>query len=182
LAHGFATTHGRSLSEEIMNRIIKQVLLLLALAAGLQVSSLQANPKEREAILAVVEKAFAAVHSQNPDDWRAIQLAEGSVLTFRPDPAGEPGKLQLRMSGNEEFIAGMQKTEQDYAEYWTEEPTVLIRGPIAVVWGAFEFTVDGNFSHCGINSFDMVKIDEEWKIANVMWTTEHDNCPAAAGS
>ncbi len=160
-----------------MNRIIKLAAVGMVLGTAFSVSADQAGDSEREAILAVVEKAFAAVHSQNADDWRAIQLPEGSALTFRPDPEGEPGNLQLRMVGNEEFVAGMQKTEQDYAEYWTSEPTVLIRGPIAVVWGAFEFTVDGNFSHCGINAFDMVKLDDEWKIANVMWTTEKDNCP-----
>ena len=34
-----------------------------------------AESDDREMILAVMEKAFAAVHSNNPDDWRAIQLA-----------------------------------------------------------------------------------------------------------
>jgi hypothetical protein len=85
------------------------------------------------------------------------------------------------MASNEEFIAGLQKNEHDYREFWTAEPTVLIRGPIAVVWGAYEFTIDGKFSHCGIDAIDMVKLEGEWKVANIMWTVEKDNCPTGAG-
>jgi len=155
--------------------------LALVLLLGYTQSSL-AEDTERAAVLAVADKIFAAVHTQNPDDFRAFQLAEGSVLTFRPDPSGEPEKLQLRMSSNQEFLAGMKEPEHDYREFWTSEPTVLIRGPIAVVWGTFEFTIDGNFSHCGVNAIDMAKVDGEWKVVNIMWTTEKQDCPVSRKS
>jgi len=155
------------------------VATVALLATGMNVS--QAQESEREAILAVTEQAFAAVKSQNPDDWRAIQLAQGTTLSFRPHPSGEAGKLEMRMANSEEFVAGMKKTEQEYAEYWIGEPTVLIRGPIAVVWGEYEFTIDGKLSHCGVDAIDLVKLDGEWKIANIMWTAEKENCPSSAG-
>lgn len=164
-----------------MKMTIKKTCWMLILALALHANALQADENEREDILAVVEQAFAAVKSQNPDDWRAVQVPQGSTLSFRSHSSGEPGKLEMRMTNNEEFIAGMRKTEQEYAEYWTGEPTVLIRGPIAVVWGAYEFTIDGKFSHCGIDAIDMVKLDEGWKIANIMWTVEKENCPTAEG-
>ena len=37
----------------------------------------------------------------------------------------------------------------------------MIRGPIAVVWGEYEFLIDGQFSHCGIDSVGVVKLDLE---------------------
>jgi hypothetical protein len=54
----------------------------------------------------------------------------------------------------------------------------MIRGPIAVVWGEYEFWIDGKFSHCGVDSADLVKVDGDWKIANWMWTVERNDCPA----
>ncbi len=43
-------------------------------------------------------------------------------------------------------------TEQVYRErYWS--PTVLIRGPMALVWAPYEFQIDGKISHCGIDAF-----------------------------
>jgi hypothetical protein len=64
-------------------------------------------------------------------------------------------------------------------ERWTGEPTILIRGPIAVIWGEYEFWIDGEFSHCGVDSADLVKLEGEWKVANFMWTVERDDCPTA---
>lgn len=148
---------------------------LLSAGAG------RADEEERGAVLAVVEKAFAAVHSQDPDDWRAIQLAEGTTLSFRPHSDGVPGKLEMRLSSNEEAVSNMADDGREFQERWTAEPTVLIRGPIAVAWGEYEFRIDGEFSHCGVDSVDLVKIDDEWKIANFMWTVEKTGCPAESG-
>jgi steroid delta-isomerase-like uncharacterized protein len=145
-----------------------------------QVNARTVDAAERDAILAVMDKAFAAVRSGLPEDWRAIELTEGTTLSFRPLIGGEPGELEMRISSNEEFIANEKPDGHEYIERWTEEPTVLIRGPIAVVWGEYEFWIDGEFSHCGVDSADLVKIDGEWKIANFMWTVEKENCPTAA--
>ena len=145
----------------------------------LQFSNVNADENEREAILAVLDKAFVAVHSQESDDWRAIQLAEGTTLSFRPHSDETPGKQEMRISSNEEANFDLTHDGREYMERWTDEPTVLIRGPIAVVWGEYEFWIDGSFSHCGVDSVDLVRIGEDWKIANFMWTVEKEGCPTA---
>jgi len=53
----------------------------------------------------------------------------------------------------------------------------MIRGPIAVAWGEYEFLINGTFSHCGVDSIDLVKVDGVWKLANWMWTVEKVGCP-----
>jgi hypothetical protein len=58
--------------------------------------------------------------------------------------------------------------------YWS--PEVRIRGGIAVVWAPYEFRIDGETSHCGVDVFDFVKIDGEWRVSNAMWTVEPDAC------
>jgi hypothetical protein len=152
---------------------LRLALLVLALTAG----HANAQDDERTAILAVMQQAFDAVRSQDPDDWRAIQLAGGTSLSFRPHPDGRAGQLQMRIAQNEAFVAGQVRDSHEYVERWTSDPTVLIRGPIAIVWGEYEFWIDGEFSHCGVDSTDVVKIDGAWKIVNFTWTVEKDECP-----
>ena len=156
-----------------------QISLLTLLFLVFQAGSASADSSERDAILSVMDKAFAAVRSSRPEDWRAIQLAEGTTLSFRPHPSGKPEELEMRISNNEKFIADLEPDGHEYVERWTEEPTVLIRGPIAVIWGEYEFWIDGEFSHCGVDSVDLVKVDGEWKVANFMWTVEKEICPIA---
>ncbi len=135
---------------------------------------------DKAALLALADKAFDAVHSQNPDDWRAIQLADGVAISFRQDPDDPPGAQKMRLASNEAFLAGLAPNNHDYREWWTSEPVVMIRGPIAVIWGEFEFSIDGAFSHCGVNSIDAVKVNGAWKIANFMWTVETEGCDGAS--
>ncbi len=150
-------------------------LVLISLALICSVADAQEN--DRLAILAVMEKAFEAVRTGDPDDWRAIQLAEGTTLSFRPHPDGDPNRQEMRLAQNEAFVSKLENDGHVYVERWTGEPTVMLRGPIAVVWGEYDFWIDGEFSHCGVDSADLVKVDNQWKIANMMWTVEKEDCP-----
>jgi hypothetical protein len=143
----------------------------LSLFLLFQVGDATAQSSDRDAILDVMEKAFEAVSSRNPGDWCAIQLAEGTTLASRALPDRRPDAFDLmRVSNNEEFIAALEPDGHDYAERWTETPTFMIRGPIAVIWGEYEFWIDGECSHCGVNSADLVKVGGEWKVASFVWT------------
>lgn len=147
--------------------------LMLMLSAGIVL----AQGDDHADILALMEQAFDAVGSGKPDDWRAIQLAEGTSLSFRPHPNGEPGELEMRLSTNEALLAGDVGDDAEHMERWTGDPTVMIHGPVAVVWGEYEYWIDEVFSHCGIDAVDLVKLDGQWKIANWTWTRDTDNCP-----
>jgi hypothetical protein len=39
-------------------------------------------------------------------------------------------------------------------------------------------TRDGMTSHCGVDVFDFVKLDGEWRLSNSMWTVEPGACEA----
>jgi len=154
----------------------KSLLPYLSMLWLLAATDATADSPEHTAVLELMNRAFAAVGSGDPEDMRAIQLAEGTSLSFRPHPNGQPGELEFRFSTNEGLLAGDDDGHR-YEERWTGEPSVRIRGPIATVWGEYEFRIDGAFSHCGIDAVDLVKLDGEWKIANWMWTVERENCP-----
>ena len=155
------------------------LICLTGLYVFSQPTIVNAESGDREAIRAVMDKAFAAVRSNIAGDWREIELAEGTTLSFRPGPEERPDELEMRISNNEYFIADLEPDGHDYMERWTGEPTILIRGPIAVIWGEYEFWIDDEFSHCGVDSADLVKIEGEWKVANFMWTVEKEDCPTA---
>ncbi len=53
---------------------------------------------------------------------------------------------------------------------------ILVDGNMASVWVPYQFYYKGNFSHCGVNSFQLAKINNEWKIQYVIDTRRNDNC------
>lgn len=60
-------------------------------------------------------------------------------------------------------------------------PKVMEQGSIATVWAEYDFHLDGKFSHCGIDSFTMLKTDAGWKIAGLSYTREKTCAPSPLG-
>ncbi|SDW21114.1 protein of unknown function [Lutibacter oricola] len=62
---------------------------------------------------------------------------------------------------------------------WIEKLTsysIKIDGNLANVWTAYTFYVNKNITHCGSNSFQLVKIGNKWKIISVIDTRRRENC------
>ncbi|MBH5321849.1 DUF2059 domain-containing protein [Aurantiacibacter sediminis] len=61
-----------------------------------------------------------------------------------------------------------------------QEPIWNLRGfedgPVAVVTANFEFLIDGNRSHCGVNIFTLMRVEGEWKIATVTYSHITEGC------
>jgi hypothetical protein len=51
-------------------------------------------------------------------------------------------------------------------------PDVRVSGDMAVVTGRYTFHVGDKFSHCGTNTFNLVRTTDGWKIANAASTLE----------
>ena len=47
---------------------------------------------------------------------------------------------------------------------------------IAVAWVPYEFWIEGEFSHCGVDVFTLFKKDGEWKIITLAYTVEKVKC------
>ena len=47
---------------------------------------------------------------------------------------------------------------------------------MANAWAPYEFYINSEFSHCGINSFQLIKIEGNWKIIYIIDTRRKDNC------
>jgi len=71
------------------------------------------------------------------------------------------------------FIGTAHKEKFDERIVFTK---ILIDGPLAVVWTDYKFYVDEKFSHCGVNSFQLVKGDAGWKIVYLIDTRRKDLC------
>jgi hypothetical protein len=151
------------------------VLASIVLAAGgaMAESPAPKQADEEKAVLAAMDRFMIAISTGDVEGLKTIFAPE--AMTFR---------ALKKKDGPPEVVARPQAYWSDPARfegrtlherYWS--PTVLLRDPIAVVWAPYEFKIDGKTSHCGIDVFDFVKLDGEWRVASSMWTVEPDACP-----
>jgi hypothetical protein len=143
-----------------------------AVAAQVQTQVPQGTAAEREAVLAAVQKFFDTMASKDVAGARQVLMPEGrffSILEGSDQPAPRIQSIQT-------YLDRLATNTQNVRErLWN--PEVRIHGPIAVVWTPYDFWVDGKFSHCGIDAFDLVKTPEGWKISGGVYTIERTGCP-----
>ena len=128
---------------------------------------------ERAQIMAAVDRVIAAINSNDAEALRQIAIPEGMNISLRYQP---DGSATLRTKSNAQDAAETTTETRKFTEkYW--DPTVLVHNGIAVFWAPYSFDIDGKRSHCGMDQFDFIKVDGQWKLASSMWTVEPNGCP-----
>lgn len=76
----------------------------------------------------------------------------------------------------QDFVVSVSKfTKGDLDERIIIE-AIHTDGNLASVFTPYSFYVKGKLSHCGANSFQLVKQNTEWKIQYIIDTRRKDNC------
>ncbi|WP_224483007.1 nuclear transport factor 2 family protein [Robertkochia aurantiaca] len=151
---------------------MKKILSLIVCFGGFYLS--QAQGSEKEQLIKVVDDFFIAFHKQ---DTSAIKEYVQPDMLLQTTGENEEGEVQLRSSSLSEFLTRLAAIPEVNAyEEKLLDYKVLIDGPMAQVWTPYEFWFDGQFSHCGVNSFQMVKLNGKWKIIYLIDTRRKEGC------
>ncbi len=146
------------------------VTLLFTFCAAFATSAQSSNDKT--AVLGVVNQLFTEMAAANPAGILALHTPTSDLAAvFRT----KEGKTRF------ESIDGKKFSEMftDKTKIMKEEmyaPNVEISGDWAMVWGRYVFFVGDTLSHCGINQFNLVRIEGVWKIANGASTIDRNDC------
>jgi hypothetical protein len=150
-----------------MTVVVAGALLSLNVAAQTK----QAEGDDKAAVVAIVQKFFDTMASRDVEGARGVLMAEGRMFSLR-DQNGQP---VARASAVEDYLKSLGDRKQDSRErMWN--PEVRVNGGVASLWTPYDFWIDGKFSHCGVDSFDLLKTADGWKIASVTYTIERTGC------
>ena len=126
---------------------------------------------EKDKILETVNKFLLVLETGDTALAKEILVNEGSNFSIRED--GEFYKV--RFTDYKTLIENLPKIRGKYREV-ISDPKILIHKNIAVLWAKYNFFIDGKFSHCGVDSFSLIKIEGKWKIASIIYTVEKKGC------
>ena len=156
--------------------MIRSLLCAAVLAAPLSSVAAQ-NSADQRAVLATVQRFFDAIGTRDTAAAHATMAHEGLLLAVR----SRGDSSTATRTTHQQFLSSLAAGGPRFLErMW--KPTVLIRGPIAQVWTEYDFHRDGVFSHCGVDSFGLVRDAAGWKITGITYTVEPTGCaPSALG-
>lgn len=86
------------------------------------------------------------------------------------------GNIVVRNEPLNDFINFLAKEKPGAADEQISFETVKTDGPLAIAWTPYKFYYNGKFSHCGVNSFQLVKLNGQWKIQYIIDTRRKQGC------
>jgi Putative lumazine-binding len=101
-------------------------------------------------------------------------LTEGVI--FQTITRRKEGDLMVKTENVNEFLTYIAKPQRDVADERITFESIKIDGALASVWMPYKFYSGEKFSHCGANSFQLVKVDGGWKIQYIIDTRRRQGC------
>lgn len=86
------------------------------------------------------------------------------------------GLVKVKNEDPHHFAEMIGQLKKDSADERISFETVKIDGPLAIVWTPYRFYYNGKFSHCGVNSFQLVRFNGAWKIQYLIDTRRREGC------
>ena len=85
------------------------------------------------------------------------------------------GESKISFRTNNTWIeeTGARKIEV-HERMWN--PIILYRGDLAVAWTTYDLYLEGKFSHCGAETFNLVRLNNKWLVSDWAYTVEPNNC------
>ena len=150
---------------------MKRILILLT--EVMFISTFIKAQSAEDSVKAVVNQLFAAMKGANAAMLKEA-FADSAVLqTIRRK---QDGTFFVQDEKVSDFVEQIGKAKKDSLDERITFETVKIDGPLAIAWTPYKFYYAGNFSHCGVNSFQLVRINGRWKIQFLIDTRRRQGC------
>ncbi|WP_426479468.1 nuclear transport factor 2 family protein [Chryseobacterium sp. CBSDS_008] len=142
-----------------MNKITVFLLLI----------SISAFGQQNQDIEKPIRNVFLGMKNADPELVKSA-FAENAVLqTITKDGIVKSDSIQ-------DFIASVSKFSKGELDERITIEAIHTDGNLASVFTPYSFYLKGKLSHCGANSFQLVKQNNEWKIQYIIDTRRKDSC------
>ena len=125
-----------------------------------------------DSVKAVINQLFTAMKTADGNLLRSC-FADSAILQTIIE---KDGKVSVRNENINEFIDFVSKTTANDADERITFEDINIDGPLAMAWTPYQFYWKGSFSHCGVDAFQLVRINDAWKIQYLIDTRRRNGC------
>ncbi len=134
----------------------RMITLLLFVSTPLMAQ----ETNEKKAIKQVVRNMFIAMQTGDTALFRTCFAPSVIFQTV----IRKQGQNQVKSEDFEAFLRSLSKYPKGALDERITFKSVQCDEGLASVWTPYEFYYEGKFAHQGVNSFQLVKLGDKWKI------------------
>jgi hypothetical protein len=128
---------------------------------------------EEAAIKKTIDQFFEGMRKGDSTLVRSCLHKSARFQTCFTDKSGNP---MITEDNVHDFITAVGTPHEDV---WNEKITsmdIRVDAQLAQVWTDYSFYLNDQFSHCGVNAFQLFKEQSGWKIIQITDTRRKDKC------
>jgi hypothetical protein len=145
------------------------VILLTAIVCTARLSA----QTPEDSVRAAINRMFTGIKNADTVMLRSVFSDSMVLQTITMDKAGQTMVVNEPVADFISFVSNQQPGDADER---IVIDMVKIDGPLAIAWTPYEFYYKGRFSHCGVNSFQLVKLRGVWRIQYIIDTRRRQGC------
>jgi D-alanyl-D-alanine carboxypeptidase len=130
--------------------------------------------EDEAAVMNVVKRLFDSMQARQGDIVRGLFIPDGRLISTQV----RQGQPSIRVLSRDEFVKLVIETKEPFRERMYDAE-VRVQGDLATVWGRYDFHVGERLTNCGVNSFQLLRTPDGWKIAHIASTILTANCQPA---
>jgi hypothetical protein len=150
---------------------MKGLAIFVLFSIGLS-ANLLAQSNEEGAVKKVINNLFTGMKTGDSTLTRSAFAAGAVMQTI----VNKDGKVSVRTEAVNDFVKLIGTPHKEIYDERIVFTKILLDGPLAAVWTDYQFYVGEKFSHCGVNSFQLVKGDKGWQIVYIIDTRRKEKC------
>lgn len=147
---------------------MKAIFLILTL-----VSTTAFAQGDEAAVKGVVNKLFEGMKKS---DTALIRSSFSDQSILQTVIKSKEGKTSIETGPLNSFLVEVSKPHVEVYDERITFDVVKIDGDLAMVWAPYKFYVGDRFSHCGVDCFQLVKLNGKWKIQYLVDTRHRQGC------
>ena len=126
-----------------------------------------------DSVKQTINTLFEAMKNSDADQLQSV-FANSAIL--QSVSVNKEGKTIIDNESVSDFAGAIKKLSKGDADERIAFDIVKIDGPLAIVWAPYKFFYKGNFSHCGVDSFQLIRVNGSWKILYLIDTKRKKGC------
>jgi hypothetical protein len=140
---------------------------------GQLVPAAEGTSTAEDSVKAVINTLFTAMKKADPE---LLKTCFADSMVLQTISRNKEGKLVVLTDKPAAFAASISNLAAGDADEQIQFELVRTDGPLAMAWTPYKFYYKGQFSHCGVNSFQLVRFNGEWKIQYIIDTRRRVGC------
>lgn len=126
-----------------------------------------------DSVKTAINRLFTAMKNSDGTMIRS-SFTDGGILQSVGNDSS--GNTVVRNVSVDSFAFHISLLEKGAADERIRFEVIRIDGPLAIAWTPYSFYYKGKFNHCGVDSYQLVRVDGVWKIQYLIDTRRKDHC------